>query len=132
MPAPMMMVSYIVKGEGGVRKGEGKAASEIAFRPPPSAFPLHLDLFALDVRHQRFEVRDRTVHAREVDVIVLGDLDAVTLAQLHDDVQEVHAVELELLAEGDIVVELRRSSSGAMSLRISRTSSRISAGVIYG
>jgi hypothetical protein len=35
-------------------------------------------------------------------------LDAVALAEFHDDIEEVHAVELELLAEVDFVIEVRQ------------------------
>ncbi len=37
MPAPMMIVSYMRKGEGGVRKGEG---IRHAISIPPSPLPL--------------------------------------------------------------------------------------------
>ena len=70
-------------------------------------------LLALDVLHQRLEVRHRAVHAGQVDVVVLGNLDAVALAELHDDVEEVHAVELELLAERHVVLQLRQVFVGS-------------------
>src|SRR5690349_18074523 len=66
-----------------------------------------LGVLAFDVAHEGFEVRDRRVHAGEVDVVVFGNLHAVAFAELHDDIQEVHAIELELLAEALLVVELR-------------------------
>ena len=60
----------------------------------------------LYVFHQRFQERDGAVHAGELEVVVFGDLDAVALAQFHDDVEEVHAVEFELIAEVHGIVEI--------------------------
>src|SRR5690606_7240184 len=42
-----------------------------------------------------------------------GNLDTVTLAKLHDDVQKVHAVELHLLAEANFVLQLREILVGS-------------------
>ncbi len=44
-------------------------------------------------------------HGGQLDVIIFGNLDAVSLAQAHHDVEEIHAVQFHLLAEGDIVLE---------------------------
>ena len=38
----------------------------------------------------------------ELRVIRLGDFDVVLLAELHDDVEEVHGVEVQLVAEIDL------------------------------
>ena len=49
----------------------------------------------------------------QFDVVVFGNLHAIALAQLHHDVEKVHAVELELLAQRHVVLQvaqdLRRS-----------------------
>ena len=52
------------------------------------------------------QIADRAAHAGQVRVILFGNLDAVPLAQLHDDVQEVHAVEFQLLAERHVVLQI--------------------------
>ena len=53
----------------------------------PRGIPQTFDLFVLQGE------------TGEVLIVLFGNLNAVALAQLHDDVEKVHAVELELLAE---------------------------------
>src|SRR5258707_18839 len=59
------------------------------------------------VLHRRPQVVNGTGHAGELFVLRFGDLDAVALAELHHDVQKIHAVELELLAERLLIDEGR-------------------------
>ena len=60
----------------------------------------------MHVLHERLQVADRAAHAGQVRVVLLGNLDAVPLAQLHDDVQEVHAVQFQLVAERHVVLQI--------------------------
>src|SRR5258708_7341865 len=41
-------------------------------------------------------------------VLFLRNLDPVLLAQLHDDVQKIHAVELDLFTKGNVVLQSRQ------------------------
>src|SRR5262249_40140490 len=61
---------------------------------------------------QRREVARAPVERRELLVVGLGDVDAVALAQLHDDVQEVHRVQLDLLAQADVGLQVRQGLVG--------------------
>ena len=59
-----------------------------------------------DVSHLRFEIGHGQLHAREVPVIFFGDLDAMSFAEFHDDIEEIHAVEFELFAETDVINQI--------------------------
>ena len=52
--------------------------------------------------------RYRTVlrHAGQLGVFLLGNLDAIPLPQFHHDVEEVHAVQFELLAERHVLFQI--------------------------
>src|SRR4029079_1131281 len=51
------------------------------------------------VPHLRLQVSDRAGETGEGLVVLFGNLDTVPLAELHDDHEQVHRVELELLAQ---------------------------------
>ena len=46
------------------------------------------------------------LHAGQLRIVLLGNLDAIALAQLHHDVQKVHAVQFQLIAKRDVVLEV--------------------------
>jgi hypothetical protein len=46
------------------------------------------------------------VHAGQLGIVLFGNLHAVPLAQLHDDVEEVHAIQFELFAERHILFQM--------------------------
>src|SRR5205085_608026 len=60
------------------------------------------------VLHSRLQVLDGAGEAGEVFVVLFGNLYAMPLAELHHDVEEVHAVQLKLLAEGLLGDEARQ------------------------
>jgi hypothetical protein len=51
------------------------------------------------------QVGHTAVERRELLVVLLGDLHAVALAQLHHDVEEVHRVERDLVAQPQLGLE---------------------------
>src|SRR4051812_18143094 len=67
----------------------------------------HLRLLLDHVAHLRLQVHHRAREAGKVLIVLFGNLNAVPLAELHDDVEEVHAVELELLAERLVIDDSR-------------------------
>jgi hypothetical protein len=54
------------------------------------------------------QVLGAAVERGEVLVIGLGDFDAVALAKLHDDIEEIHTIELKLIAEADFRFHIRK------------------------
>ena len=54
----------------------------------------------------RLEILYRAGHAHELLIVGLGNLNAMPLAQLHHDVEEVHAVQFQLLAERNVVFDV--------------------------
>src|SRR5262245_5088338 len=87
-PAPMMIVSYTV----------------LLLCGDCFYYLLLLD----HIFHPRLKVSDGAGEAGEVLIVLFRNLNAVALAQFHDDVEKVHAVELELLAEGLFGDEARK------------------------
>src|SRR4051812_18579241 len=80
MPAPMMRTSYM-------RDERRETSSEREFRLGPrnsSLAPPRSRL--LHVAHQRFQILHRAGHRGELYIIVLGNLNAVSLPQFHNDV----------------------------------------------
>ena len=59
-----------------------------------------------DVFHLGFEIGHGGVHASEIPIIFFWDLHAMPFSQLHDDVEEVHAVEFKLIAKRFFIVEI--------------------------
>ena len=58
-----------------------------------------------DVFHLGLKISDRRMHASEISVVLFRNLHAVTLSQFHYDIQEVHAVEFQLIAESLLIIE---------------------------
>src|SRR5687768_3470256 len=73
--------------------------------PAPMMIVSYTSLLLDNVFQLRLQVGDRAGEAGELLVILFGDLDAVPLAELHHDVEEVHAVQLKLLAKGPFIDE---------------------------
>src|SRR6187401_3413437 len=59
----------------------------------------HLKLLLHHILHRWLEIRHGAAQAGKVNIVGLGNLNPVSLAQLHNDVKKIHAVEFELLAE---------------------------------
>src|SRR5262249_26016824 len=60
---------------------------------------------ASKIAHARFKIADGAAHGRHLDVVVLWNINAIALAQLHDNVEEIHAVQRDLLAQWLIIVD---------------------------
>src|SRR5438093_3177381 len=58
------------------------------------------------VREFGREVGHATVQAGQLSVVGFRHFDAVALAQLHHDVQEIHRVQFELVPEGHVALEV--------------------------
>src|SRR3954449_11315477 len=101
----MMIVSYIEAGSVELGTGSRRTSSYSVLRAPCS---LLLDLFALDILHERHKISNSRVHARQIDVIIFRNLNAISLAKFHDDVEKVHAVQFKLLAELLFIIQLRQ------------------------
>src|SRR5262245_33215772 len=95
MPAPMMIVSYM-----------NRASWHGAISPSKKCTADSLSGCPLQVLHARRKVTDRAGHAGQGSIFLFRNLDAVPLAQLHHNVQKIHAVQFELVTEGHIVLEV--------------------------
>src|SRR5882672_2336021 len=86
MPAPIMATSY---WESFIR---------LAWRTPCRRRELRSGLGG----ELRGQILGAAFQRRELAVIGLRHLDAMALAELHDDVEKVHGIELELVAQADL------------------------------
>ena len=52
------------------------------------------------------EIGDATVERGELLVFVLGHFDLVAFAEFHDDIEEVHGIQLKLIAQSHVVFDV--------------------------
>ena len=60
----------------------------------------------LKIRHLRLKILYCAGHTRQLAIFLLRDLNSVSLAEFHHDIQEVHAVELHLLTERLLIIQI--------------------------
>jgi hypothetical protein len=53
------------------------------------------------------EIVDAAVEGNEFWVFIFGDFNTVLFSQFHDDVEEVHGIEVELISECDTRINVR-------------------------
>ena len=85
--------------------GQPNAGGEARHSRADDQRVVHRGLLANTSDHFRREVGHGAVHAGQLAIILFGNLNAVPLPQFHDNVEEVHAVERQLLAERLAVVQ---------------------------
>src|SRR4051812_41247045 len=68
-------------------------------RPAPIMMVSYTALLLHDILHPRLQIRHGAGQAGEMLIILFRNLNAVPLAQLHHDVEKIHAVQLKLLAK---------------------------------
>ena len=67
--------------------------------------PINQSPLVLHMSHAWLKVGYTAVKSRELDIVFFRDFDAISLAEFHDDVQEIHGVHFDLISNSDIPLE---------------------------